>query len=174
MREPGANDTINYSAGIDYRRQTLTSIDPCNERKLNEWGFRPPLCIYRLKWARRTSWGWWDDTALQTHDSKFEPWRSEVEHATSLSRRLPKIFNLYEWEGKKHFVSLKLNGQCGARTRDFRPSKQVALTTALEDPPFSTLPISSLQFPLSSSSTTSRELLSQFSTCSGWRWLDVV
>ena len=29
-------------------------------------------------------------------------------------------------------------------------------------------------FTLPSSSTTSRELLSQFSTCSGWRWFDVV
>ena len=29
-------------------------------------------------------------------------------------------------------------------------------------------------FTLSSSSTTSRELLSQFSTCSGWRWYDVL
>ena len=28
-------------------------------------------------------------------------------------------------------------------------------------------------FTLSSSSTTSRELLSQFSTCSGWRWFEV-
>ena len=38
-----------------------------------------------LNWARGTSWGlWdeWDDTALQTQDSKFKPWRSEVEHAT--------------------------------------------------------------------------------------------
>ena len=34
------------------------------------------------------------------------------------------------------------------------------------------LTLSSLSLPLSSSSTTSRELLSQFSTCSGWRWLD--
>ena len=33
--------------------------------------------------------------------------------------------------------------------------------------------LSSLNLPLSSSSTTSRELLSQFSTCSGWRWLEV-
>ena len=33
---------------------------------------------------------------------------------------------------------------------------------------------SSLNLQSSSSSTTSRELLSQFSTCSGWRWLDVV
>ena len=35
------------------------------------------------------------------------------------------------------------------------------------------LTLSSLNLPLSSSSTTSRELLSQFSTCSGWRWFDV-
>ena len=28
-------------------------------------------------------------------------------------------------------------------------------------------------FTLSSSSTTSRELLLQFSTCSGWKWLEV-
>ena len=31
-----------------------------------------------------------------------------------------------------------------------------------------------IDFTLSSSSTTSRELLSQFSTCSGWIWFDVV
>ena len=45
-------------------------------KKWNESGFRPPLCTYRLNWARRTSWGWWndwDDTVLQTQDSKFEP-----------------------------------------------------------------------------------------------------
>ena len=62
--------------------------------KWNESGFRPPLCTYRLNWARRTSWGWWDDwddTVLQTQDSKFVPWRSEAEHATSRSRRLPTI-----------------------------------------------------------------------------------
>ena len=56
---------------------------------LNESGVRPPLCTYRLNWAMRTSWGWWDDwddTVLQTQDSKFEPWRSEVENATSRSR----------------------------------------------------------------------------------------
>ena len=39
---------------------------------------------------------------------------------------------------------------------------------------FNYLTLSGLNLPLSSSSTTSRELLSQFSTCSGWRWLDVV
>ena len=35
------------------------------------------------------------------------------------------------------------------------------------------LTLSILNLPLSSSSTTSRELLSQFSTCGGWRWLGV-
>ena len=64
------------------------------------------LCTYRLNWARRTSCGWWDewdDTALQTQDSTFERWRSEAEHATSRSRRLPTIWNLYEWAERKHF-----------------------------------------------------------------------
>ena len=28
---------------------------------------------------------------------KFEPWRSEVEHATSRSRRFPTILNIYEY-----------------------------------------------------------------------------
>ena len=65
--------------------------------KWNESGFRPPLCTYWLNWARRTSWGWWDEwdgTALQTRDSKFKPWRSEAEHATSRSRRLPTILSV--------------------------------------------------------------------------------
>ena len=68
----------------------------CNEMKWNESALRPPLCTYSLTWARRTSWMWWDewdDTVLQTQDSKFEPWRSEAEHATSRSRRLPTILS---------------------------------------------------------------------------------
>ena len=73
-------------------------------------GFRPPLCTYRLNWARRTSWGWWDgwdDTVLQTQDSKFEPWRSEAEHATSRSRRLPTILTFTRGWGRNIFVSFK-------------------------------------------------------------------
>ena len=80
------------------------------------------MCTYRLNWARGTSWGWLDDTVLQTQDSKFESWRSEAEFATSRSRRLPIILSLYEWAGKKHSVSLKLECQSGVRTRDFRDS----------------------------------------------------
>ena len=110
--------------------------------KWNEWGIRPPLCTYRLNWARRTSWGWWDewdDTALQTQNSKFEPWRSEVEHATSRSRKFPIILNLYEWAGKNHFLCLKLEGQSGVWTRNLRLSKQTASTTAPGPPPTYTM-----------------------------------
>ena len=86
-----------------------TSLNELNI-KWNESGFRPPLCTYRLNWARRTSWGWrddWDDTVLQTQDSKFEPWRSEAEHATSRSRRLPTILTFTRGWGRNNFVSFK-------------------------------------------------------------------
>ena len=85
-------------------------IMTCCGQKWNESGFRPPLCTYRLNWARRTSWGWWDDwddTVLQTQDSKFEPWRSEAEHATSRSRRLPTILTFTRGWGRNVFVSFK-------------------------------------------------------------------
>ena len=90
--------------------------------KWNESGFRPPFCTYRLNWARRTSWGWWDDwddTVLQTQDSKFEPWWSEAEHATSRSRRLPTILTFTRGWGRNNFVSFKPpRPGCGNRTPD--------------------------------------------------------
>ena len=93
---------------------------------MNESGFRPPLCTYRLNWARRTSWGWWDDwddTVLQTQDSKFEPWRSEAEHATSRSRRLPTILTFTRGWGWKQLKTEKLKNwkltwSGGSRQRD--------------------------------------------------------
>ena len=93
-------------------------------RKWNESGFRPPLCTYRLNWARRTSWGWWDewdDTVLQTQDSKFGPWWSEAEHATSRSRRLPTILSFYTWMGKKHFCFFQAT-ETGNRTPNSKGS----------------------------------------------------
>ena len=42
-----------------------------------------------------------------TLPSKFETCRPEAKPATSRSRRLIKLLDLYEWVGKKHFVSLK-------------------------------------------------------------------
>ena len=104
--------------------------------KWNESGFRPPLCTYRLNWARRTSWGWWDDwddTVLQTQDSKFEPWRSEAEHATSRSRRLPTILTFTRGWGRNNFVSFK-PPRPGTEPR----WKAAVLTTTLGPPPDTT------------------------------------
>ena len=80
--------------------------------KWNESGFRPLLRTYRLNWARRTYWGWWDEwdgTALQTQDLKFKPWKSKARHATSRSRRLPKISFTSGW-GRNIFGSFKPPG----------------------------------------------------------------
>ena len=104
--------------------------------KWNESGFRPPLCTYRLNWARRTSWGWWDDwddTVLQTQDSKFEPWRSEAEHATFRSRRLPTILTFTRGWGRNNFVSFK-PPKPGTETRTLA-WKAAVLTTTLGPPP---------------------------------------
>ena len=104
--------------------------------KWNESGFRPPLCTYRLNWARRTSWGWWDDwddTVLQTQDSKFEPWRSEAEHATSRSRRLPTILTFTHGWGRNIFVSLE-PPRPGTEPRTLA-WKAAVLTTTLGPPP---------------------------------------
>ena len=108
--------------------------------KWNESGFRPPLCTYRLNWARRTSWGWWDDwddTVLQTQDSKFEPWRSEAEHATSRSRRLPAILTFTRGWGRNIFVSFKPPSP-GTEPRTLA-WKAAVLTTTLGPPPSSPL-----------------------------------
>ena len=108
--------------------------------KWNESGFRPPLCTYRLNWARRTSWGWWDDwddTVLQTQDSKFEPWRSEAEHATSRSRRLPAILTFTRGWGRNIFVSLKPPSP-GTEPRTLA-CKAAVLTTTLGPPPRTTV-----------------------------------
>ena len=110
-------------------------IWPYNE-KWNESGFRPLLCTYRLNWARRTSWGWWDDwddTVLQTRDSKFEPWRSEAEHATSRSRRLPTILTFTHGWGRNIFVSFK-PPRPGTKPRTLA-WKAAVLTTTLGPPP---------------------------------------
>ena len=106
------------------------------QKKWNESGFRPPLCTYRLNWARRTSWGWWDDwddTVLQTQDSKFEPWRSEAEHATSRSRRLPTILTFTRGWGRNNFVSFK-PPRPGTEPRTLA-WKAAVLTTTLGPPP---------------------------------------
>ena len=107
--------------------------------KWNESGFRPPLYTYRLNWARRTSWGWWDDwddTVLQAQDSKFGPWRSEAEHATSRSRRLPTILTFTRGWGRNIFVSFK-PPRPGTEPRTLA-WKAAVRTTTLGPPPAET------------------------------------
>ena len=107
-----------------------------NEIKWNKSGFRPPLCTYRLNWARITSWGWWDDwddTVLQTQDSTFEPWRSETEHATSRLRRLPTILTFTRGWGRNIFVFCK-PPRPGTEPRTLA-WKAAVLTTTLGPPP---------------------------------------
>ena len=115
--------------------------------KWNESGFRPPLCTYRLNWARRTSWGWWndwDDTVLQTQDSKFEPWRSEAQHATSRSRRLPTILTFTRGWERNICVSFK-PPRPGTEPQTLL-RKAAVLTTTLGAPPSRTLRLSAKLF----------------------------
>ena len=103
----------------------IFTIVPCKVKRQymftlqkNESGFRSPLCTYRLNWARRTSWGWWDDwddTVLQTQDLKFEPLRSEAEHATSRSRRLPTILTFTRGWGRNIYCFFQ-TAETGNRT----------------------------------------------------------
>ena len=109
-RDPQLQVSENKSDLVKWRLPILKSCWLMSRfyllQKWNESGFRPPLCTYRLNWARRTSWGWWDDwddPVLQTQDSKFEPWRSEAEHATSRSRRLPTILTFTRRWGRNIF-----------------------------------------------------------------------
>ena len=104
--------------------------------KWNESGFRPPLCTYRLNWARSTSWGWWDvwdDTVLQIQHTKFEPWQSEAEHATSRSRRLSTILTFTRGWGRNNFISFK-PPRPGTEPRTLA-WKAAVLTTTLGPPP---------------------------------------
>ena len=116
-----------------HRLQHLVNVSCLLGCKWNESGFRPPLCTYRLNWAKRTSWGWWDEWD-ETHDSEFEPWRSEAEHATSRSRRLPTILTFTRGWGRNIFVSFK-PPRPGTEPRTLA-WKAAVLTTTLGPPPY--------------------------------------
>ena len=86
-------------------------------------------------WAH-TGRGWWDEsdgTALQTQDSKFKPWGSEADHATSRSRRLSTILILMSGWGRNIFVSFK-PPRPGNEPRTL-VWKAAVLTTTLRPPP---------------------------------------
>ena len=52
---------------------------------------------------------------LQTQDSKFEPWRSEAEHATSRSQRLPTILTFTRGWGRNIFCFFQ-TAETGSQT----------------------------------------------------------
>ena len=65
-----------------------------------------------------------------------------------------------------HVLVNQFHGNCHYKTPSCRKIRSVFRDVKWCFNPFKP------DFTLSSSSTTSRELLSQFSTCSGWRWFD--
>ena len=83
-----------------------------NEMKWNESGFRPPLCTYRLNWARRTSWGW-----LRWHCPPDTGFEIRAEHAISRSRRLPTILTFTRGWGRNIFCFFQ-TAETGNRTPD--------------------------------------------------------
>ena len=66
-------------------------------------------------------------------NSKFEPWRSEAEHATSRSQRLPTILTFTRGWGRNIFVSFK-PPKPGTEPRALA-WKAAVLTTTLGPPP---------------------------------------
>ena len=84
-----------------------------NAKKLTLW-INDMAKWNKMDMARRTSWGWWDEcdgTALQTQDSKFDPWRSEAEHATSRSRRFPRYWIITSERGRNILFLWTLNAK---------------------------------------------------------------
>ena len=55
---------------------------------------------------------------------EIEPCWSAAKHVISRSCRLPTIFNLYDWAGRKHFVLWNLECQSRRRICDLWLSKQ--------------------------------------------------
>ena len=81
---------------------------------MNECGFRPPLGTYRLNWARRTTWGWWDECPT---DRGFEIRAMKVwgrARCLSVTEALHNT-EFYEWMEKKH-VCFFQTAETGKRT----------------------------------------------------------
>ena len=99
--------------------------------KWNESGFRPPLCTYRISWARRTSWGWGDECppdtgfeiqALAVWGRARYLWDTEAPHNTEFTT----------WMGKKHFCFFQ-TAETGNQTPN-SSVKAAVLTTTLGPP----------------------------------------
>ena len=80
-----------------------------------KWNFRPHLCTYRLNSASGW-WDQWDDTALQTQNSKFEPWRVR-KSMPSLCRGGSPQYWIFTSERRSNTFLWKLKARVG-----FKPS----------------------------------------------------
>ena len=112
------------------QNKTRQNLRPQNKTlvqgKWNKSGFRPPLCTYRLNWARRTSWGWWDDwddTVLQTQDFEIRA-LAVWGWARYLSvTEAPHDTDFHTWMGKKHFLFLSNRRDREPNTEFWREKK---------------------------------------------------
>ena len=77
------------------------------EQKMKWIGLYATFVHIQDKLGQGTSRDEWDDSALLTQGSKFKPWRSEGEHVSSRSQRLPTILSFTSGSGRKTFVSFK-------------------------------------------------------------------
>ena len=95
------NDNVNYSSAAN-------TIKIVKHEKMNDWGFRPTLCtcIYKLSWARRTSWRGWDKLTLPSRHSIRNSGPGVFRHATFGQRR-KKLFlwNLNARSGDEPAIS---------------------------------------------------------------------
>ena len=120
------------SDGSGCANNRLNSSNPAIGNEMNR--ALGHLCAHKNR-ARRRSWGWWDDcddTVLQTQDSKLKPWRSEAEHATSRSRRVPTILTFTRGWGRNIFFFEPPRPGTEPRTLAW---KTAVLTTTLGPPP---------------------------------------
>ena len=133
------NERTNKRTNERTNEQTNERTNEWMNAWMNEWmieWMNELLWIYRLNWAKITSWTFWDqwdDTMLQTQDAKFEPSQPEVEHDTSWSRNLPTILKLYacwvscllhSWIQRYHMtqdVDIRFR-QCGQRSANIDPT----------------------------------------------------
>ena len=110
------------------------SVCTKNARNKMKWmGFQATFVhVYRLNWDRRISRGWWDewDETACSSDTWFE---MRAQAAWGWVRYLsvteaPHNIESLRVNAEENFVSLKLKGQSGTRTRYLRYSNQTDLT----------------------------------------------
>ena len=116
------------------------------------------------------------------HDTLARCWFRVGPLSATLASHLPNIRSVYRVFWENIFGAIFWILVCNRRSFPANMKRWTTvdlmlaprLPTLVQRLVFYGLILSSLNLTLSSSSTTSHELLSQFPTCSGWRWLEVL